>query len=69
MGYLWGKASDTITGPFFKNHPILIDWETEHWYLSNKTTQKRKKAFSKITGISKDKKFHIYYTPLKREKK
>lgn len=35
---------------FFKRHPLMIDFETEFWYLKNQNVEKRKIAFSKIDG-------------------
>lgn len=45
IGY---KLSDERQEIFFKNHPIMVDWETEHWYKSTSLTERRLKAFEHI---------------------
>lgn len=53
LGYLERHYPSEYVSSFYKRHPILIDWETEYWYLSNQFVSKRKKSFSKIPGKPK----------------
>lgn len=50
LDYFKRKYSEETFNSFFKNHPIMIDWETEYWFRCNKSCSKRKEAFSKIIG-------------------
>jgi len=54
LNYLYNNYPKERVDYFYKKHPIMVDFETEFWYLANKYVQKRKDGFSKIDGKPKE---------------
>lgn len=53
LNYLQSHYPPEVVEAFFRRHPIMVDFETEYWYLANAFVKRRKDGFSKVEGKPK----------------